>query len=79
MRIYTNIIKHADIATTYIFTRGFSFDEIKMMSMKYKCLKCENEFETTYDAICPKCGASDNDVQPLRKWKMAHPVAGDEA
>ena len=50
-----------------------------MMQMKYKCLKCENEFEVTYDATCPKCGASDNDVQPLRKWKMAHPVAGDEA
>ena len=47
--------------------------------MMYKCLKCENEFDVTYDAICPKCRASDYDVEPLRKWKMAHPVAGDEA
>ncbi len=47
--------------------------------MKYKCLKCETEFEATYDVICPKCGASDYDVQTLRKWKMAHPVTGDEA
>ena len=78
MRIYTNIIEHADIATTYIFIHVFPFGEIKMM-MKYKCLKCENEFEVTYDAICPKCGASDNDVVPFRKWKMAQTVAADDS
>ncbi len=47
--------------------------------MEYKCLKCDNEFDVTYDAICPKCRASGFDVEPLRKWKLAHPVAGDEA
>ena len=47
--------------------------------MKYKCLKCETEFEATWEAICPKCKASGFDVETLRKWKMAHPVAGDGA
>ena len=79
MRIYTNIIEHADIATTYISIRGFPFGEIKMMKMKYKCLKCENEFEVTYDATCPKCGASGKDLEPFRKWKMAQAVAADES
>jgi len=50
-----------------------------MMMMKYKCLKCENEFEVTYDATCPKCGASDNDVMSFRKWKMAQTVAADDS
>lgn len=43
--------------------------------MKYKCLKCLTEFDVTYDATCPKCRAKDFDVEPLRKWKLAHPVA----
>jgi len=47
--------------------------------MEYKCLKCENEFDVAQDAICPKCGATDYDVEPLRKWKMAQTVAGDES
>ena len=49
--------------------------------MEYKCLKCDNEFDVTYNATCPKCGAADARarVEPLRKWKLAHPAAGDEA
>lgn len=35
--------------------------------MKYKCLKCGNEFDAIYDVKC-KCGAMDWDVEPLRKW-----------
>ncbi len=46
--------------------------EIKVM--KYKCLKCLTEFDVTYDATCPKCGASGFDVENLRKWQTTHPV-----
>jgi Zn finger protein HypA/HybF involved in hydrogenase expression len=46
--------------------------------MKYKCLKCDNEFEATWEAICPKCKASGSDVVTLRKWQMAQPIVADE-
>jgi len=36
--------------------------------MKYKCLKCGNEFDAMYDVKCKQCGAKDWDVEPLRKW-----------
>ena len=41
--------------------------------MKYKCLKCGEEFDAMFEAKCPKCGAMDWDVEPLRKYKLAHP------
>jgi Zn finger protein HypA/HybF involved in hydrogenase expression len=43
--------------------------------MKYKCLKCEAEFDVSYEAICPNCRASGFDVEPLSKWKRAQAVA----
>lgn len=43
--------------------------------VKYKCLKCEAEFDVTYEAICPKCKASGFDVEPLSKWQRAQAVA----
>jgi len=46
--------------------------EIKVM--EYKCLKCLTEFDATYEAFCPKCKATGNDLETLRKWKLAHPV-----
>jgi Zn finger protein HypA/HybF involved in hydrogenase expression len=46
--------------------------------MKYKCLKCETEFDATWEAICPNCRASGFDVETLTKWKLANPVVGDE-
>ena len=46
--------------------------------MKYKCLKCETEFEATYQAICPQCKASSFDVEPLSKYIRAR-AQGDEA
>ena len=47
--------------------------------MKYMCLKCETEFDVTYEAICPKCKASGFDVETLWKWQKAQAaVAGDE-
>ena len=33
--------------------------------MKYKCTKCGSEFEGTFDAKCPSCGASGWDVEPV--------------
>jgi predicted nucleic acid-binding Zn-ribbon protein len=33
--------------------------------MKYKCTKCDNVFDTSFDAKCPKCGAMDWDVEPV--------------
>ena len=36
--------------------------------MKYKCLKCGAEFDATMDVKCPKCGATDWDCEPLRKY-----------
>lgn len=47
--------------------------------MKYKCLKCETEFEATYQAICPRCKASSFDVEPLSKYLRAQAAQGDEA
>lgn len=42
--------------------------------MKYKCLKCGAEFDVTFDPKCPKCGAFDWDVDPLRKYLEAQAV-----
>ncbi len=33
--------------------------------MKYKCTKCGNEFDVSFNAVCPSCGAKDWDVKPL--------------
>jgi len=52
---------------------------VEVKVMEYKCLKCGTEFDVTYDATCPKCRASGFDVETLRKWKIAHPDAEDEA
>lgn len=41
--------------------------------MKYKCLKCGEEFDAMLEAVCPKCGAHDWDVETLRKYKLTHP------
>jgi len=41
--------------------------------MKYKCLKCGNEFDVKFEVKCPKCGARDWDCEPLRKYKLSHP------
>jgi predicted nucleic acid-binding Zn-ribbon protein len=43
--------------------------------MKYKCLKCGEEFEviSMQRVECPKCGAQDWDCEPLRKYKLSHP------
>ena len=41
--------------------------------MKYKCLKCGNEFDVQFEVKCPKCGAEDWDCEPLRKYKLSHP------
>jgi len=41
--------------------------------MKYICLKCEREFEATYDPKCPKCGAcGTDDLMSLYKYKQSH-------
>ena len=42
--------------------------------MKYKCLKCEREFEATSNVICPDCGAGGTrDIMTLYKYKLSHP------
>ena len=38
--------------------------------MKYKCLKCETEFEATMYVQCPKCKEQMN-VQPIYSFKYA--------
>ena len=61
----------------YILPRDIFVLEVK--NMKYKCLKCETEFEITYEAICPNCKASGFDVESLWKWQRAQAavVAGE--
>ena len=47
--------------------------------MKYKCLKCESEFEAKIQAKCPKCGAwTTDDIMTLRKYKLSHPETPEE-
>jgi len=44
--------------------------------MKYKCLKCENEFEVSgmQPIRCSKCGAwESNDLMSLYIYKLKHP------
>ena len=49
--------------------------------MKFKCLKCGDEFEVIgmQPVVCPKCGAWDkNDVESLYKYKQSHPEIPEE-
>lgn len=46
---------------------------LEVQKMKYKCLKCGNEFDVQFEVKCPKCGAEDWDCEPLRKYKLSHP------
>jgi Zn finger protein HypA/HybF involved in hydrogenase expression len=41
--------------------------------MKYKCLKCGNEFDAQFEVKCPKCGAKDWDCEPIRKYSFSQP------
>ena len=45
--------------------------------MKYKCKKCGNEFNVTFEVRCPKCGATDWNCEPLYKYVHPHPEASD--
>ena len=72
-----NRIKQRTLTQPLSGYENHSMVEVKVM--EYKCLKCGTEFDVTYDATCPKCRASGFDVETLRKWKIAHPDAEDEA
>ena len=52
---------------------GLRYKSGKGFQLVHRCLKCGEEFDAMFEAKCPKCGAMDWDVEPLRKYKLAHP------
>ena len=62
-----------NIWITYIIPSSYLVRRKGGGVLKYKCLKCGEEFDAMLEAVCPKCGAHDWDVETLRKYKLTHP------